>query len=143
MSMNAGNIGPHMAASEEARVALTRFASEPTLASQLPVKLKNGFEVEELSTVCPRCEQDICPENTRGTVSTAFAGVLMFDAHGFCQQCMLCVPFCGRVKPYETNFELETIKQGKWVRYNVELPWTLRAWRFMRDQWRKLTAPSD
>lgn len=91
-----------------------RFRVESVASEQLPITLSNGFEFTELTGVCGHCKNEIPTNALRGNITQVF-GVVIFDCHGLCTDCLKMFPVFGRVKPNGSGMLVEYIRNGKWV----------------------------
>lgn len=91
-----------------------RFKCEKVISLQLPITLKNGCQVTEISGTCNCCKKEVQENALRGTVIESF-GVVVFDAHGLCTDCLKLFPIFGRVKSNGSSMSVEYLSHGKWV----------------------------
>ncbi|MDC8832848.1 hypothetical protein [Alteromonas gilva] len=108
-----------------------RYKSEPTIISQLPLKLPNGCEVSEISSSCADCGTEVPHQHLRGHVSRPIPDAVAFNGHGLCSTCITIFPLHGRVRAHGDGMRMEWIKGGRWVSGMLEsdtLTGKLRLW---------------
>ena len=103
-----------------------RFKCEKVISLQLPITLKNGCQVTEISGTCNCCNKEVLGNALRGTVIESF-GVVVFDAQGLCTDCLKLFPIFGRVKTDGKSMSVEYLSHGKWVYQPM-----IRVTKFMR-----------
>lgn len=91
-----------------------RFLNEPTLISQLPMKLSNGCVVSEVVGICAQCNRDV-GEHVRGVITQPLPDVISFDAHGLCTNCLNIFPLYGRVRESGSGMRMEWVHKNRWV----------------------------
>ncbi len=116
---------------EQIEKAVKRYQSEPTISSQLPVSLSNGFTFTEISMLCPFCGSSASSKKSKGTINQAFKGIIMIDAYCECDTCTILFPYIARLKERNNHFVVETIKDNEWVVYDASVPlWRVKLWHF-------------
>lgn len=65
----------------------------PSIASQLPVKFKNGMRWDDFAGECNICEKNIDNESIRGLVTVVNDTTATLEAVGICQRCNVATAF--------------------------------------------------
>ncbi|OUX84083.1 MAG: hypothetical protein CBC03_14460 [Pseudoalteromonas sp. TMED43] len=95
-----------------------RYYDEPTLDSQLPITLSNGFVVVAINGACPLCKKEIAQYKIKGTVTLPLPTVLTFDANAVCDECKCIFPLYGRIRAKNKTAQIERLENGRWVFYS-------------------------
>lgn len=111
-----------------------RFLKEPTLISQLPLRLSNGCEVSEIVGTCAQCNREV-GEHVRGVITQPLPDVISFDAHGLCADCLNIFPLYGRVRESGSGMRMEWVRKNRWVYSQMEYDSKLVAIRKWLVRW--------
>lgn len=98
--------------------AKLRYSKEAELQSQLPLYLSNGIAITLINGCCPLCNNLVPPKKLKGKVNLALPSVIIFDAHGVCDQCKCIFPLNGRIRVKGKSMQLERLERGLWVIYS-------------------------
>lgn len=108
--------------------ALTAFLSSPAMNECLPLRLKQGFSVDELAVTCRCCWRDLGGENSRGAVLyLADVDVVEAQGWGLCVDCRHLTGVHLRVRQLrDGTICLDTRHGTKWTRTTWREPLLLR-----------------
>lgn len=117
------------------------YQQEPTIMSQLPIRLENGSIIKEFFLQCEGCGQTIEDKNLHGTVTRLIdnksinfwttsqgknqQGLLdgiLFDGIGYCPNCNMLTP-CHNRATAQDGMMLESIQNNQWVKGIKEKSW--------------------
>jgi len=90
-----------------------RFLKEPTLISQLPLRLSNNCELSEIVGICSQCNREV-GEHVHGVITQPLPDLISFDAHGICADCLNIFPLYGRVRGTASGMQMEWVHKGRW-----------------------------
>lgn len=68
-------------------IPLDTLCAMPTIASQFPVVLGNGFRYLRWNCTCASCHQEIPDADLRGAVTRPRSNVAVIEAAGSCKTC--------------------------------------------------------
>lgn len=67
------------------------------IRDQLPVRFRTGFILETYLGTCWACNREIPEDALVGTINQSFKNVIVIEALGGCEHCMVVTPFHLRV----------------------------------------------
>lgn len=92
---------------------------QPSLASQLPFRFKNGTSMQIISTNCSQCNSEISQENIRGTLVEQNTMTVSLEGHGLCFECHCMSPISAR---FNNDGTVRYKEGGEWKRANFIRP---------------------
>lgn len=92
-----------------------KLMNEHSIASQIPVVLRNGFKINTIIISCPCCSQPSQPDHARGKVSFPISNVVVIDAAGYCSGCLILYPTLLRIREVGKGAQLEQYTGSGWV----------------------------
>jgi hypothetical protein len=89
------------------------FNSAIPIEWYLPVKLKNGSEVHEISCKCLGCGHSVKESNLKGSIHPSLKGYKI-TAFGLCEACNLMTPYMYDIVAVGDGFNLSHHKWKGW-----------------------------
>lgn len=101
------------------RDQLLALLEHPPIADQMPIRFGADESWHEFKGSCTRCRKTIPAAWVRGTINRPVPGVAVIEAAGFCEPCMLLVPYHYRL---HAGGRLSGIREGRWVEWRSYRP---------------------
>ena len=71
---------------------------DPAIVELLPLRFRNGAELNAYTAKCGRCGQDIRPGDFRGTINFPIHSVAVITAAGVCHDCNVITRYAHRLR---------------------------------------------
>lgn len=92
----------------------SELLSQPSIASQVPVRFANGACWSEVSGRCKSCDQPIPDGQLTGRVTRIVQSVIDVDAVGVCNSCTLLTRFRYRL---HDDMRITGLTDGGWAEW--------------------------
>lgn len=96
----------------------------PTIASQFPIKFKNGNKFVELDGECNICHQEIPHALLTGLVSRPIESVAVIEAIGVCPDCIVATQYDYRL---HDDMRITGMREDGW-----------KVWRGRKSLWQQM-----
>jgi len=92
------------------------YKNNTSIAKQMPVKFKNGFELMNIAFNCHVCGNTLPHDRVHGQVRPVNDGLTVIDAAGACLQCKVMTRYLYRVRD---NKVIQYPGRRTWVETNL------------------------